>query len=486
MGAVTRDADALQSPASSDPVDEDLGRSLPDRPLSAIKPRRRRKILGVLLTMMVLALGAAWFFGPGREDKREGLPDIVPVMGREDGAIPVTIEPVRFRPVQRTVEAVGTLHGFEEVNLSAKVEGRIRKVDHDMADRVKPGELLIEIDPTDYLLSVQQAEGALQVELAKLGLKELPGPTFDLAKVPTVEQAHARLDNAQAKMDRQRRLLTSRAVSTEEFDNITSDFRSAQAEFSNQQMMARAGLATIQMKQTMLAVARQQMKDTEVHAPTPTHPVPGAGANITYAIIQRSVSEGTHVKPGAEVCRLVLDQTLKLRVPVPECHSAEVKEGQHAQVTSAAYAKPFEGTLTRVNPSVDPTTRTFDVEIQIPNPDGKLKPGGFAKAAIFTRLEHEAATVPLSALVTFAGVTKIFLAEHGRARAVPITLGLQTTEWVEIATPALPRHAEVVTSGQTLLATNTPVVVRESAAVKTTSQPKAAAEPNDARRETRP
>lgn len=481
MGAVSKDVEILQSPVSNDHVDGRGRRSSSDNPLSAIKPRRRGKVIGLFLSITVLILGALWFFGPSREDRREGLPEIVPVTDREDGAIAVTVEPVRFRPVQRSVEAVGTLHGFEEVTLSAKVEGRVRKVDHDMADRVKPGELLIEIDPTDYLLSVQQAEGALQVELAKLGIKEPPGPTFDLARVPTVEQAHARLDNAQAKMDRQRRLLTSRAVSTEEFDNITSDYRAAQAEFSNQQMIARAGLATVQMKQTMLAVARQQMKDTEVHAPTPSHPVPGAGANITYAITQRSVSEGTHVRPGAEMCRLVLDQTLKLRVPVPERHSAEVKEGQRAQVTSAAFSKPFEGKLTRVNPSVDPTTRTFEVEIQIPNPEGKLKPGGFAKAAIFTRLEQEAATVPLSALVTFAGVTKIFLAEHGRARAVPVALGLQTTEWVEIATPALPRSAEVITTGQTLLATNTPVAARDSAAKP--AQPKA--EPNDVRRETR-
>lgn len=480
MGAVTREVMALQSPTAGNELEATGRESTPDRALSSPKRGHRGKLFGVLLTILLLGLGGGWFFATGRQDQRESLPEIMPVSGREDGAIPVTVEPVRFRPVQRSVEAVGTLHGFEEVTLSAKVEGRIRKIDHDMSDRVKPGELLIQIDPTDYALSVEQAEGALQVELAKLGLKEPPSPTFDVARVPTVEQAHARLDNAQAKLERQRRLLTSRAVSTEDFDNITSDHRAAQAELSNQQMIARAGLATIRMKQTMLAVARQQMKDTEIHAPTPSQAVPGAGATVTYAITQRSVAEGTHVRPGAEVCRLVLDQTLKLRVPVPERHSADIKEGQLAQITCAAFANPFEGKLTRVNPSVDPATRTFEVEIQIPNPEGKLKPGGFAKAAIFTRLEKEAATVPLSALATFAGVTKIFLAEHGRARAVPVTLGVQTTEWVEIASPALPRTAEVITSGQTLLATNTPVAVREPI-TKPASQSKAANEPADAR-----
>jgi RND family efflux transporter MFP subunit len=485
MGAVTGDVLALQSPVSSSPTDSASPPSGHARAVAHPKRSSRKKLFALLLSLLVVVAGVGWYASGDRQDRRESLPELTTAADREDGAIPVTAEPARFRPVQRAVEAVGTLHGFEEVTISAKVEGRVRKIDHDMADRVKPGELLFQIDPTDYQLSVQQAEGALQVELAKLGLKEPPGPKFDLAHVPTVEQARARLDNAQAKLDRQRRLLTSRAVSTEDFDNMTSDFRAAQAELANQQMIARAGLATIQMKQTMLAVASQQMRDTEVHAPVPSQPVPGAGASVTYAITQRSVAEGTYVRPGAEVCRLVLDQTLKLRVPVPERHSAEVKEGQHVQVTCAAFAAPFEGKLTRVNPSVDPTTRTFDVEIQIPNPDGKLKPGGFAKAAIFTRLDQEAATVPLSALTTFAGVTKIFLAEHGRARAVPVTLGVQTTEWVEIATPALPRHAEVITSGQTLLATNTPITVREPAG-KAASQPRAANEPTEVRAEARP
>lgn len=484
MGAVTGDILALQSPQSDSVVSTPGGSAASGKALSLPKRRKRRWLVSVLLPIIGLVVGLGWYLNGDRQDHRESLPEPAATLGRDDGSIPVTVEPVHFRPVQRTVEAVGTLHGFEEVTLSAKVEGRVRKVDHDMADRVKPGELLIQIDPTDYQLSVEQSEGALQVELAKLGLKEPPGPTFELAHVPTVQQARARLDNAQAKMDRQRRLLTSRAVSTEDFDNITSDFRAAQAELSNQQMIARAGLATIQMKQTMLAVSRQQMKDTEVHAPSPSQAVPGAGGNVTYAITQRAVAEGTYVRPGAEVCRLVLDQTLKLRVPVPERFGAEVKEGQRAQITCAAFAAPFEGKLTRVNPSVDPTTRTFEVEIQIPNPESKLKPGGFAKAAIFTRLDQEAATVPLSALSTFAGVTKIFLAEHGRARAVPVALGVQTTDWVEIATPALPRYAEVITSGQTLLATNTPIVVREPAP-KPASQPGAANELTDAPKEAR-
>ncbi|CAN5292812.1 N/A [soil metagenome] len=451
-------------------------------PLAAHVEKRRGRLLWILLALLLGVGLGAWLVNASQKDHRESMPPAVGLADSEAEAFAVTVQPVQFRPVNRAVEAVGTLHGFEEVSLSAKVDGRVRSIHHDMADRIKPGELLIKLDPTDYDLSAQQAERALQVELAKLGLKEIPPANFDPSHVPTVEQARAKHENAQARLERQRRLLTSRAVSPEEFDNITSDSRSAQAELANQMMMARSGLATIQMRQTMLAVARQQIKDAEIYAPTPSQPLPGSNPDLSYAMTHRLVSEGTYVKSGAEVCRLVLDQTLKLRVPVPERFSNEIKEGQKVDVTSAAFTTPFTGKLTRINPGVDPVTRTFDVEIQIPNPERKLKPGGFARAAIYTRQDNNAATVPLTAITTFAGVTKIFLAEHGRARAVPVTLGVQTTEWAEIASPVLPKNAEVITSGQLSLATNTPITVRELAPAPKTSAP---AQPEGKGQETR-
>ena len=91
-----------------------------------------------------------------------------------------------------------------------------------------------------------------------------------------------------------------------------------------------------------------------------------------------------------------------------------------------------------------------------------MKPGGFAKTAIVTGLDEHAATVPLESLVSFAGVSKIFLVVDGHAKEVPVTLGVQGTEWVEIASPALGENAQVVTSGQTAIADGTAVAVRMS------------------------
>src|SRR4051794_26149470 len=130
--------------------------------------QRRSRIWPALL------IGVAWPAGLAgcNGGQRESWPEEQAAGGHDPAAVVVTVEPVTPRPVRRIVEAVGTLHGYEEVSLSAKVEGRVRKIDHDVADRVRPGELLLEIEPTDYQLAVRQAEKAVQVELARLGIEE--------------------------------------------------------------------------------------------------------------------------------------------------------------------------------------------------------------------------------------------------------------------------------------------------------------------------
>lgn len=420
----------------------------------------------VFFWVLAIALtGGGYLFLSGKfqGDKREKLPEDTEPTVAKGTAVVVTVDTVKPKPIQRSVEATGTLHGYEEVIVTAKVEGRVKAVHSDVGDQVKPGDLLVEIEPTDFEQAVQQDERALQVELAKLGLQQPPDAGFDLTKVPTVMQAQVKLDTTKSRLDRQTRLRASGSISPEDVENVTGDFRAAQAEYANQILQARAGLATIQLKQSALAISRLKLSETRVVVPTPTRPVPGAEKGVVYSVTARRVSEGTLVRAGNEVCKLVIDRTLKLRLPVPERFGPEIKTGQQVSVTTAALNRPVTGTVARINPAVDPATRTIEVEVQVPNPTGELKSGGFAKAAILTRTDPGAMTVPLTAPYSFAGTTRVFLVEQGKAKDVPVTLGMQTNEWVEVIQPKLPAGGQVVTSGQALLADGTEVTFRESA-----------------------
>jgi RND family efflux transporter MFP subunit len=427
-----------------------------------------RKQLLVSFVLFPLLLGGGWFLFGGRAggDAREPWPADEAQDAHDRSAISVTAEPITYRKVERTVEAVGTLHAYEEVSIMAKVEGRVRRIVHEVSDRVKPDELLLEIDPTDSELAVAQAEKSLQVELARLGFSEPPKGNVDLTNIPAVVQARARLENSQQRLERAKKLASTHSISPEEYNDRITDSRAAQSEYDSQMLIARAALATIRMRWEALRTAQNQLRDTKVLVPIPTRPVPGDNGHVEYAVTQRSVAEGTFVRTGTELFRLVIDQSLRLRVNVPERFTNEVALGQKAAVTTAASAEPFEGVVSRINPDVNPTTRTFEVEISVANPNGKRKPGSFAKTAIVTRLDSAATTVPLESIVSFAGITKIFLIVDGQAKEVQVTLGVQGDTWVEIATPELPRDGIVITSGQTAIAEGARVAIRKSEPAK--------------------
>ncbi len=94
------------------------------------------------------------------------------------------------------------------------------------------------------------------------------------------------------------------------------------------------------------------------------------------------VTPGAWLAAGAELYQLVIDETLKLRLTVPEKHATKVKVGQRVEVSTMAEHMAAVGVVTRISPAVDPSTRTFQVEAEVPNPEGTLKTGGFAKARI--------------------------------------------------------------------------------------------------------
>lgn len=441
-------------------------------PVAGGRPLWRRALFP--LGMLAGCVGIFWMIAGHSltHGNVEHLPPEPPRGTNDPQALAVTASPIVVRPVQRTVEAVGTLYGYEEVVLRAKVEGRVKRVVHDVSDRVAPGLAVIEIDPADSELAVMQAEKNLLTELARLGLTEPPARDFNVRDVPLVAQSIVRQENARDKAERAESLSRRAVISSEELAERKAEARSADAEVANQILLANAALATIQMRQQALAIAQKQLSDTVIRVPTPTQPIPGMDS-VRYAVTSRTVSEGTFVRVGDEVCKLMIDGALKLRVAVPERHSQEVALDQSAAIFTASSSTPFPGTVSRINPAVDPVTRTFEVEILCLNADRRMKPGGFAKADITTRQDSRAVTVPLEALVTFAGISKIFLVEPGRAREVRVTLGVQTTDWVEIASPPLEPGATVITSGQSVLADGSSIFLRAPVPSGDSSRPAA-------------
>jgi membrane fusion protein (multidrug efflux system) len=237
----------------------------------------------------------------------------------------------------------------------------------------------------------------------------------------------------------------------------TTDLQTAQAAFDAQVLAARSALATIDLQTEKLKLAEQQLADTRLVAPPINEAMPIADFDQIFAVAARSVAEGTYVRTGTEVLRLVIDGYLKLKVAVPERYVGQVQVGQRVEIQTAATSVATWGQVARVNPAIQVSTRTFEVEIWVDNADRGLKPGGFAKAALIVQEETQATMVPWESVVTFAGITKVFRVEEGRARAIPVALGVAEQEWVEVVGAALKPGDLVIVSGQTNLADQTPI-----------------------------
>src|SRR5204862_187173 len=125
----------------------------------------------------------------------------------------------------------------------------------------------------------------------------------------------------------------------------------------------------------------------------------GLKAALTYAVARRSVSEGQMIREGDAAYELVIENPLRLWMNLPERFSSEVKVGQDVRISVASHpGRTFPGKVSRLNPVVDATNRSFQVEAAVPNDEGLLRPGGFAKAEVITDRNARATIVPLDAV----------------------------------------------------------------------------------------
>jgi multidrug efflux pump subunit AcrA (membrane-fusion protein) len=230
---------------------------------------------------------------------------------------------------------------------------------------------------------------------------------------------------------------------------------------------AEATLAAAKTRQASMEMAEQKLRDCKLRVPEPAGwgawaAAVGPGfAPLRYTVAQRMVSEGEMARgfPGTSVYRLVITHLLKLKATVPERHAPEVKVGQGVDVRVDAFPDVvFAGRVARISPTVDSASRTFAVEVEVPNVDGRLKAGGFARAQLVTGSDAVTA-IPPPALVMFAGVTKVFVVDGDKAKAVEVEVGTREKDWVEVRGD-LPVGAKVITSGFTQLYDGCPIRVR--------------------------
>lgn len=353
----------------------------------------------------------------------------------------VTLVTVETVPLPRTIEVTGTLAAQELLELGLQVGGRLARLPVDVGDTVAANQEIAQLDELDFRLQHQRASAALGAALARLGLAPDDGVAgLDLEATAPVREATAVLVEAKLQRERSADLVRQSLRSQAELDAADAAVAVAESRLQRARDDVRTWIAETRQRQVEFALADKQLRDARLLAPWDGR------------VARRHVSAGQFVGIGDPVVTLLRLHPLRLRLQVPERLLAGVAIGQAVEfvVDGARTRAPQRGTVVRLGAEIERGNRTLLVEAEVANPDGALLPGGFCRARIVTEPASPVVAVPRSAVLSFAGVDRVFTVEAGKARAVLVKLAREAGELVEV-TSGIAAGARVVAAPQGLV-----------------------------------
>ena len=357
-----------------------------------------------------------------------------PQAKRDAGPIAIRVAPVVSRQIQRVVEAVGTLYPYDEVVVSAEVDGRVEEVRFDLGDAVAQGDVLARISEEEQRYLVAQTEAQLRQALERLGLKNEEERVRDIRETPEVRRAQADLFDAEQRYKRARQLVDQGIGSQQDLDAAQARYKAMLAAYDATLNQTRNLIQQVEQYKASLQLQRKRLRDTTVRAPFAAY------------VKERQVTVGQYVRVNTPLFTLVKINPIRLRAEVPERMAPWIQIGQAAEVSVEAYPdRRFEGRVWRISPTVDQSKRTFLVEALIQNPGGELKPGSYAKARIRTNKFEQVYLVPVRAVNYVLGTNKVYAVRGNTVEPREVKLGDRFGQEVEIVEGVRPGERVAIT-----------------------------------------
>ena len=345
-----------------------------------------------------------------------------PAQAKQDsGPVSITVAKVAAREVQRSVDSIGTLFPYDEVLVSAEIEGKVDEVKADLGDIVAENQVLIHISDEEQRYVVAQNEAQLNQSLERLGLKGENDRVKDVAATPDVRRARADLVEAEQRHKRLVTLVDQGIGAKSELDQATSRLQAMLAAYDSTANQARNLIQEVERFKAILALQRKKLRDTTVRAP------------FRAAVKERQVTVGQYVRANTPLMTLVKIDPIRLRIEIPERMAPWIKTDMTVEVSLEAFGeRKFSGRIWRISPTVDSSKRTFVVEALIQNPAGELKPGSYARARVPTNRVEHIKLIPVKAVNYILGANKAYVVRGENVEPRELKLGDRFNQDVEI------------------------------------------------------
>ncbi len=369
---------------------EDLGFELP-QPAQASRAR--------VLVIVLLLIGGGFAFRYAQH--KRGPADALPI-GLAGNARVEVFTPKALQSDQ-ALALPGVVRPLEETKIYPRTSGYVRRWLVDIGDKVKEGQLLVEIDAPD--VDAQLAQARAQLEQARAAIK----------------QAQAQAEYSKSNADRNISMEKQQLIAKGTLELAVSQAKSDEA--------------TVAADQANIVAMEANVRRLSEMAGFEKVTAPFAGT-ITTRTIDRGTLVGDAANAAAAIpmFTLVATDPVRVFVDVPQTVAASVRAGNDAQVIVREYGnRAFAGKITRAAGALDPDLHVMSTEIQVPNPDSALLPGMYVQAQLTLPVPHRVLELPGTALYTDAqGVRVATIDAQHKVHFVTVTIERDTgaTYWV--------------------------------------------------------
>lgn len=309
------------------------------------------------------------------------------------------------------VMVVGNLIGEATVDVSPRLNGRIESIAVRLGDRVTKGQVIARMDDRDVREQVKQAEASLELSRATARQRE-----FDMKASLTT-------------FDRQKNLYDRQLQTKQTLEDAEARYNASAAQVD-------VAKAQVMQTQARLDELKVTLSNTVIQSP------------VDGFVGRRTLDPGAFAGANTPVVSVVDISSVRLIANLVEKDFRRVVPGVEAMVEVDAFpGETFGGKVSRVSPIFDAATRTAGLEIEVPNPGYRLKPGMYARVRLTVDRRPDALTVPRNAVVDSEGKRGVFFLDDGNvARFNVVRTGLQDGEKVEIL-EGLNDGQRVITTG---------------------------------------
>lgn len=350
-----------------------------------------RPILLIILFIAVLILLKILFF-PGAQPAGTGM------KGKNQGpAKPVAVHAfiVSEKEIDNTFYTNGTLLPNEKSNIQSEVNGTITGLYFKEGKQVTKGQLLVQVNDAEWRAQYKKLESQLKL--------------------------------AQQKKDRYEKLLSSGAVSQEEYEGSIAEFGALQAESD---------------------LISAQLAKTQIRAP------------FTGVLGFRKISPGSYVSQGAIIGEIVQNVPLKVEFSVPEKYAGGFSDNSPVSFTTETDNRTYQAQIYAIEPQINETSRTVGFHALYPNTNKELLPGGFVRVTISADKKNRGILIPTQAIIPVLKGKKVLVVRKGKATDQEIETGLRTDKMIQV-TRGLQVGDTVITTGIMSLSNGSPVTFIE-------------------------